>query len=432
VNESDLRKYIRRELLREYDDQTISASEFDDVVGAFKNIFVVAGTALKDISSTLKLTFDVAVSKDKAALEKAFAAYDNRVVSLGREYAQGLEYANKALKGSSFDKLLFMTNPGAYLGYALANLNSADNYGAIRDWFKEVGVEIDQSTIPPGTSDEDLALMATLTGATSTGRTSVIEQQKKLQASIDRLFGFSGDSPGAGDGSAGGGSPPSAGSGGGSGGRRTVSESAGRLNEGSFNKVFGSVLKKMDSKDFKVPDSAVEGVYTVKKEEAEEYAKMLTAPTRFIEELQKSKTPEEVKKALTVLQGSPFKIAGLDKINPNEIEKSTEKAIEAAKEKDKMDELMKQVGANEKMSEEEVFKLVKAFQLKALIGGAIVNAKKEMIPQIEDARKEFLEKYQKGTDLELISKIAPGSELEKTLKDGIEKIKNAGKRKATP
>ena len=165
----------------------------------------------------------------------------------------------------------------------------------------------------------------------------------------------------------------------------------------------------------------------MKKKEAEDFEKMISAPVSFLNLLKEAKTLEDVKSALSLLKSAPFVIKNVEKITPEFLESSAKKAIEAAKKKNKTKELLDSLGLKEEPNEEQLLNVVKAYQLKNLLGQMIVKSSESLTKQTEDLRKFLLKRYQENIDMEIVSKIAPGSECETIMKKGVEKIKNAGK-----
>lgn len=401
MTESDLRRYVRAEILNEYAGE-VRYEDFSKVFDAFKHVFKVAGTAIKSIGSALVLNYDIIVAPSEKEIKEAKERYAVRRTDIEREYKEGLKYAEEAL--GEIEPIIFMANPGLYLAYKAAEISLTD-YGAISDWFKGIGINIDDSPLPPNVSKEDAPIIGMLGGGGAPGTGRIVQQQKQLQASIDRLFGFISGEP--------------------------VTESRRPLNEGladSFKSFLTSATKNMDPKSFGISDKTVEQIYELKRKQADKYVSMLEAPVHFIEALQKSKTIEDVKKALLIMKDAPFNIEGVDKISPKDLDDSAKKAFESAKKNKSIAELYKLVGANEKMSEDEVINRVKAYQLKNLLGDAVVRAKEAILPQIETMRERFVEEFQADAPLSKIEKIAPGSELEKIVRAGVDKISNAGKR----
>ncbi len=403
MTEAQLRGYVRRELLNEYGDVGYSFNT-DKVWESFVNIFKVTHTAIKSVISALVLNYEIIVAPDEEAIEQAHATFANRRARFQQEYEQNLRYFNDV--AGEAELFLFLVNPGAYLAYKIADVTVAD-YGSLRDWFLEVGIKIDKGTVPPNTRPEDRPIIDMLGGSGVEGAGSIVQQQQKLQKSIDRLFGFLVDEE-----------------------AETVSESV-LLKEGleeTIKKFIESGVKDLGPTSFGISEKSVEEVYKLKIEEADKYSKMLDAPLKFIEELQKAKTIEDVKRSLLIMKDAPFKIEGVEEINPKSLDDAAKKAIETAKKKNDLPALIKQVGGNDKSGEKEIFERVKAYQLRNLLGTAVVNARKTIIPQVEKMRAEFIKDFQEGAPLETVKEVAPGSKLEKIMQSGIDKINRAGKR----
>jgi len=143
-----------------------------------------------------------------------------------------------------------------------------------------------------------------------------------------------------------------------------------------------------------------------------------------------------VKSATKILKTSSIVVSGIDKLTPESLEISAKKAIDTAKEneekgkKGSLKELRAELGA-EKLDEKGLLDAVKAYQLKNLLGQAMLQAKEQIIPQTEKMRESFKQKFLESTPLDVLENIDPDGLLTRTVKEGLKKIEEAGKRPST-
>lgn len=415
MRESDLRKYVRKEiLLQESAPGDLAYSDVKEIFDAFKNVFTVAGIALKGIASALVLNVEIIFETDPSKMKGHFTSYDTRLARINGEYRQALAEADKAI--SDFSPVLFLTNPAAYAAFHIAD-SYADNYAATREFLVDIGIESGMSPWPQGDElDKLLSFLAGKGTKSGEGLASTLEKQKTIRTRLDSLFGA------------------------------RLSESAashpGRLIEASKEKAqtmnladqldsfIKKTMPKASSEAFGISKESASAVVDLKKSEAEGFAKILESPARFLGLLRSAKSLEDVKAAVATLQQTPFIVGGIDKITPESLEKSARSAVSEAKKKNKVADLLKVVGLKEEPKDEEsLVAFVKAYQLKNLLGQAVVKSSEELSKQIEELRAELLKKFEEDAPLELVSKVAPGSDLETAMKEGLEKIRNAGKRR---
>ena len=412
----ELRSYIRKEIQLQEAVGDIDSSEIKDVFDSFKNVFVVAGIALKSIVSALVLNVQVFFELDSSKLESYFDAYATRLSSITREYESALSSANENI--SKFMPLLFLTNPGAYAAYQIADSYSS-NFDEAREFLQEIGLSsTNQAWSSAGLAKSGQKLLDLFAGKSgkpneSTSISKLANRQKSISSKINDLFGFN------------------------------VSENANANNNlivessnlngkdknlaGMLEDILFKSMPKVGPEAFGISSASSKSILEMKKKEAEDFEKMISAPVSFLNLLKEAKTLEDVKSALSLLKSAPFVIKNVEKITPEFLESSAKKAIEAAKKKNKTKELLDSLGLKEEPNEEQLLNVVKAYQLKNLLGQMIVKSSESLTKQTEDLRKFLLKRYQENVDMEIVSKIAPGSEFETIMKKGVEKIKNAGK-----
>jgi len=188
-----------------------------------------------------------------------------------------------------------------------------------------------------------------------------------------------------------------------------------------------SDVKKIKPKVFGVSESSQQEAVKLKKEQAETFAKNLDLPTTFLKKMSSAKTLEEVKAAISVLKDSPYSFEGIDKLTPEFLEKSANDALKIAEKKNKLSALFSEIGAKVPDSEEQKIEVIKAYQLRNLLGTTVMNARESIQKQTQLIKKQYLEKYESDTPLAILEKVAPGSDLYKTVQQGLQKIQSAGK-----
>jgi len=421
VKESELRGYIRKEILLAEAAGDFSAQDIKDVWKSFTDVFRVFGTAIKSLLSVLVLNVELIFRTDPQAIEEAFRKYDARAGEVAMEYNTIIGPIKEQF--GEVEPLLFVANPGAYVAYQFAKEGSSGFVGP-RTFLKDVGVDVENSKWlswaktamnldlddPKDRATADtlgIAAGMSATAGTAASPERMEATQKKIQQTLDNIFGLlSRQTEGV------------------------ILEQKGESIPSMLSKFYSEGLKNFPPETFGVDSEAVSKVVKLKREEADSFARTLEAPVSFLQKLAAAKTIEQVKSAIETLNGTPYSIDGVKQLTPEFLESSAKKAVDAAKKKNKIDDLFKQIGIKTPEKEEQMIEAVKAYQLRNLLGKTVVDAKASIVKQTEELRKQYLEKYQSDTPLDTLEKVAPGSELEKTVKAGIEKIRNAGKRGA--
>jgi hypothetical protein len=417
VNSEDIRYYVRKELQLNEVAGDLSSSEVKSVFDAFKNVFTVTGIALKSIVSALVLNVEVFFETDTKKLQSYFNNYNTRLSSITREYEAALSSANETI--SNFMPILFLTNPGAYAAYHIADTYST-NFSSARDFLQEVGLADSSNAWSIDSLDDAsqklLNLLAGKTGTTgeSDSLDKIVNKQNEIKSKLDSLFGAR-ISEGLVS-------------------SKIIKESAGSAKKqmnlaDSINNLLFNKIPKSTPEAFGISQESAKNALDLKRKEAESFSRILESPSKFLEKLSSAKTLEEVKEAVSLLKNTPFVIKNIESITPQFLQSSAENAIKTAKKKGKISELVKTLGLKEAPdNEEQLLSAVKSYQLKILLGQTMIKSGESLSKQIEVLRKELLERFESGSSLEMISKIAPNSELESVVKKGVEKIQNAGKR----
>lgn len=427
MKESDLRKYVRKEILLQEDAGDVSLSEIGTVFDSFKNLFRVAKIAIKSLISSLVLNFKVSYETDQKKIETYFDAYDNRQSDITNEYRAALSKVNEKI--DDFMPLVFLANPGAYLAYQLAEL-PANNFSDVIVFLRDVGVKSNLPYDDPA-DDTTASLLRLAKYALGAGPTpedlppnkkrefAIAQRQKETTEKINRLFGL-----------------------------RSVNESVTiqPLVESKISvEVLGSIdgmveilksaMLKSKPENFGISKKSSSKIALLKKEEAETMSRILDAPIRFLESMSSSRTIEEVRRSIEILRSTPFNVVGVEKLTQGFLDSSAMNVIreinkDPKKKDEKVSQLVSALGLKDRdLSEKDLLQAIKAYQLKTLLGNSMIESSKDLIRQIEDLRRDFIEKFEEDAPLELVSKVAPGSDLETAMKEGLEKIRNAGKRR---
>lgn len=418
MRESDLRKFIRKEIVLQEAAGDLTYADVKGIFDAFKNVFTVAGIAVKSVISALVLNVQVLFTLDPSKAKRAFEAYNTRLSRLTGEYREALAEADKLI--DDFSPLLFVTNPAAYAAFHVAD-SYAGNFAGARSFLQDVGLGDDSrdwgGRDEGGTLQRILDQVAGKPGVAGDSSTldRIQDEQVKIRKRLDALFGTRLSEGGLRNGQ--------------------LNEAASQIEELNFADKIDMFLKetmpKAPPESFGIKSEDARAVLDLKRAEAEELAKILESPEKFMRLLGSAKTLEDVKAAVKELQGTPFVVAGLDNLSPQLLDSSASKAIKAAKEAKSLDGLIKTVGyAGKPDDEQALIAAVKAYQLKNLLGQTFLKSSDELAKGIEQLRSEFLQGFERDAPIATVSKVAPGSELEKIMKVGIEKIKSAGKRKS--
>ena len=419
MKEKDLRRYIRKEIRLNEDAGDFSAQDVKDVWKSFTDVFKVFGTALKSLLSVLVLNVELVFRSDPEEIRRAFASYDSRSGEFSREYNEVLGPIKQQFE--DVEPLLFVANPGAYVAYQFAKDGSQSFLGA-RGFLRDVGVDIEDSKflniaksalgldpddpMERATYDQMRATLGISSTAGTAGSVESIEAaQRKIQQTLDRVFGLATRTT-----------------------ESVLLEQKGPDIFGALEKFYSVGLKEIPPEDFGISSDARSKIADLKRKQADSFAKSLEAPVTFLELLAKAKSIEEVKAAIETLKGTPYVIDGVKQLTPEFLESAAKKALDAARKKNKIDDLFKQIGVPVPEDEKSMLSAVKAYQLKQLLGKTVVDVKTAILKQTEDLREQYTEKYLEDTPLDVMSKVIPGSDIEKTVKAGLEKIRNAGKR----
>ena len=378
MREEDLRKYIQKEVLLTESGIAFSEQELKQVWDSFANVFKVLGIGLKSMINVLALNVRVLFTLDNNKIREAFNRYNIASQRLSAEYARVIAYRAYKFAGETStkfeDSLQFLEDSGLI------------DKDFIRDFLKN-----------PETIDSDEGPSSEDNGK-NRAASAAIMQITNIKNRLDQVFGNLQ--------------------------RESLIREA-RL-EVNKSQVLQS-LRSAPSSIFGIADDDSSKVIALKKKEAEMMASSLRAPTDFLDKLSRAKTINDVKSAIRILKDSPISIDGISKLTPEFLENSAKRVIKTAEEKGSLEKLKTELDA-EMLDEKGLLDAVKAYQMKNLLGQAMLAAKKQIIPQTEKMREVFKRKFLEDVPLELLESIDPEGALTRTVKDGLKKIDEAGKR----
>lgn len=412
MTEDELRQYIRKEIRLNEAAGDISAADVSQIWDAFVNVFRVAKTAIKSLISVLVLNVKLVFSLDSESRKKAKEQYQTRRAQIESEYDRLLGPARERF--AKIEPLVFLAYPGAYLGYEIAKGGIAE-FADIREFLQQAGIDITSMRLPTGLDGGpggkgDLSMMHGLFGGgtpnTEGALTKIYDQQKKLQASLDKIFGLAQSRMGEG----------------------VLLEQKGESLEDQIKVFFDQVIAKAKPESFGLDSKAGQSVVELKREQARRFSKDLEAPLKFMQKLASSKNVDDVKAALELLKGTPFTLQGVDQLTPEYLNTSAEKALSAAEKSKKLPELFSEIGVEVPEDRKSRLDAVKAYQLRNLLGTTVLKVKNDLTKQIESLRGSYLEEFESDVSLETVKRVAPGSELERVMEQGMQNISNAGKR----
>jgi len=396
VREEDLRKYIQKEVLLTEAPGDLDVNELKQIWNSFTNVFKVMQIGLKSLIAVLVLNIKVTFTQDMKKIEDIFQRYDQVDQRLTSQYRTITEPIISEL--GPIEPLVFITNPGPYLAYKFAEASSEnfeeslkflEDTGIIKaDWFRRYLKDPllpDAGTVSQGPNSR-------------TPSDAAIGQLNQIKRKLDAVFG------------------------------KSLGESL--IREAKINASKEEMLQAFRNAPpdvFKVSNKDAMGYIEMKRKEAATLSQVLSAPTDFLDKLSRAKAINDVKSAIQILKNSPISVNGIDKLTPEFLENSAKRVIKTAEEKGSLEKLKTELDA-EMLDEKGLLDAVKAYQMKNLLGQAMLAAKKQIIPQTEKMREVFKRKFLEDVPLELLESIDPEGALARTVKDGLKKIDEAGKR----
>ncbi len=398
MREEDLRKYVRKEVLLTEAGIAFSEQELKQVWDSFANVFKVLGIGLKSMINVLALNVRVLFTLDNKKISEAFNRYNIASQRLSAEYARVIGPIIENL--GPVEPLIFIANPGAYLAYKIAG-EASTKFEDTLQFLEDSGI-IDKDFVRDFLKNPEIIDSGDRSSPESGGKdraaSAAIMQITNIKNKLDQVFGnLQRES--------------------------LIREAKSEVNKSQLLQMLRSAPPNM----FGIANDDSSNAITLKKKEAEMMVSLLSAPTDFLDKLSRAKTINDVKLAIQILKNSPISVDGIGELTSEFLESSAKKVIKTAEEKGNLEKLKIELGA-EKLDEKGLLDAVKAYQLKNLLGQAMLQAKKQIIPQTEKLREAFKRKFLEDVPLELLESIDSEGELIKIVKAGLKKIEEAGKR----
>jgi len=417
MNESDerfIREAIRREIRKELLSENVSASAADvkDVWEAIKRVFSVTKIAIKSVISGLVVNVQLMFTVDPAKVDEYVRDYKTRQQDILREYKTEMAPVYELL--SDYEPILFMTAPGAYLA-AKVSLQGPEMYNDVLDYMREAGVELDPQRPPGGDTKEESfwgAALASLgvkpTGASVPTVNDFKSTANEIKSRLDSIFGVVSGTP--------------------------IRESRLLLEASDFDEkmkeITISILKQIKPENLGFDPGAAEKIAKVKEDEANDLAKLLTVPQRFIEAIGNAKSITDATNAVKMLEGTPYVIKGIEGLKPEAIDAVAKSKIKDLKDdKQKMDLVLEANPAAKvkgPITDEIVLGAAKTIILKKTLAKALLDSKKELPKVVEELRTRVLKTYTGDVKVDELKKYDPDNPVIKAVEAGVKKIETSG------
>jgi nucleotide-binding universal stress UspA family protein len=438
MNESVLRQYVRRELLKEEYGSYMSAQDLYDIFDSIKDVWEVTKVAIKDVLSAAVYVYDVAVAANGEEIAKAQKRFYDDKQKIAGEYSAALSKVQERM-GKDFKMVAFLANPGAYL---LVKAYDSGPQAAkdVIQFLAEAGMDFEMPARDAKGEPDDTEIAirqnqldSALGKTTSYTQANFVTLQKDLISRLDAALGMRGTTT------------------------EGVSYVRNLLLEEKSVSKFDNAVKGFQKdmrkelqeklKDFdmsKIVDPADQKkLLETKKEEAKSYVSILNAPTKFVVSIGKAKTMADVRKATEFLKGTPYR---LDGIGPEEEKKIAEQAKQLAKdsrEKKKVKQILDAAESKvspEKVTDEELYDACVVVLTKNAIDSIAKmfedpdkagDKAKKLVADIEKYKGELLETFMDGLtddDLTFMEKSKSGREFAEVIRGGRNAIKASGLR----
>jgi len=438
MTETQLRQYVRQELLREEYGAFLTADDLYKVFDSIKDVWEVTKVAIKDVLSAAVYVYDVAVAVNGEEIAEAKKKFTTRKEKITDLYAGALKSVQERM-GKDFHMVAFLAAPGPYL-LAQAYDKGPQTAKDVVQFLGEAGMNFEMPSRDVRGDPETAADIgaqayqdAILGKKTSYKQADFTARSQEIESALNKVFGI----------------------------RSTTSEGVtgirNLLREEKDSKSLDDAMKGAQKglvkfledalKDFdmsKVVDPTDQkSLLDAKQAEAKEYVGILNAPTKFVVAMGKAKTMADVRKATEFLKGTPYKLEG---IGPDEEKKIAEQAKQLAKdarEKKKVQEILKAAESKaspDKVTDEELYdasvvvltknaieEIAKVFNDPDKAG----EKGKKLVQEIEKYKAELLEAFMDDLtdkDLEMMAKSKSGRELAEVIRAGASAIKSSGLR----
>ena len=470
MRESQLRSYIRKEILRESGVYT-TVADLEAIWSSVVDAFELVKVAFKDVLSSTAYVFDVFTAEDLEAIEKAKDNFQARKERIADEYAQAFSKVTENM-GADFRAACFLMAPQYYLGSKVL-LQGPIYYKDTVEYLRDAGLEVKTEPQRYAYSSTDYGKMLARAQEDSLmGRTTkhgsnadFASLSKSIMKRLNTKTGISTtptesinhDLP------------------------IIVEKADGDKKKSSFAELaFEDLSKQLEGLDSDVfVDSAgVKKYLDLKTKEAEDYAGMINRPLQFVAEAAKAQDIAQLREAVKKMKGGAIKIDGLGPEEEKKIEAAAAELVKKAKENGNTEELFKAAGMKAPQAEKEIISEAEPTDAQSVKGQtpqsgnaktgspnpadeqlkqaaykvAVMNAIKNFamtfqnpakagesgakyLAQLESVKKKFIESYKSdisNEDMEILKKTENGKKLIETMNKGVKMIESAGLLGAQP
>jgi hypothetical protein len=451
VKESQLRKYIRKEVLRENFGGGVymDASDLAAVWGSIVDAFDMVKVSFKDVLSSTTYAYDVFTAPNLQAIEEAHKDYEARKERIADEYAIAFRKVSENM-GNDFRAAVFLMSPGYYLGSKIA-MEGPAYYKAVVEYLRESGIYVKEDMQRYSHDSPHYAKMLARAQEDSLmGKTTQFGNNVEFKRFADRIIHKLDIKTGT------------------SGANESVRSDLPIIVErGEKEQVkksgailaFEDLTKTLEELEpGKLIEASVAKDYLdLKKKEAEDYVGMINMHLQFIAEVTASKDIQQLQKAIKKMHGGAIKIEGLGDDEVKKIKAAASEIVKSAKSKGKTADIFKTAGMKPPREEKEqlheddppetkqdkgydsyleqaamkvaVMDAVRKFTLVFQDPEKAGEAGEKYIMQLQAVRKKFVDAYtsdiSKG-DIAILEKSPNGKKLISAMKKGKEAIENAG------
>lgn len=435
MTEQELRKYIRREVLKEGPFSgaigVVGQGTFlGTLLSSFDTAIETAQLVFKDILTSVHYLVRISFATDREQIEALKEKFKQKKEQIAQDYDQLWKSLDESMS-TDFKALAYLMAPGPYIAAKLTM--EGPGYGrSLKTYFNEAGfdIELPASKPPPGdpaareshewgrgiakdlktfkaTQAAILAKLDARLGISATTESKealpvIVEVSEDRISNDDKIPNVKADAE-------------------------------------RESKSFIDGIENVDDNKLVKPEVATQ-MLNAKKEEAKSYVDSLNRPGQLLAQLSKAKTLDETRKIVASLKQSPVKINAFSGDEEQKLVEAAKKMVAEAKQKKKQADLFKAAGLDAKQEQTDE-KLLEA-AIMVLTKEAIANfirilsnpqkagqEGKNLLDAFQVARKEFTDALMEGLDekdFDLIKKTKHGAELVAILTKGKKDIASAG------
>lgn len=447
MTENQLRKYIRREILKEGGGVYMDVSDLEAIWGSIVDAFEMVKVSFKDILSSSKYMFDVFTAPNLEEIEKAKTNYQARKERIADEYAATFSKISENM-GSDFRAAVFLMAPNYYLGTKLT-MQGPVYYKATVEYLREAGIEVkDEMQRYSQDAPHYEKMLARAQEDALMGRTTkygsnadFADVSKRIIQRLNVKTGVASTSESV---------------------KSDLpiiverDEMRGKKSYSEF--AFEGLSKQVESLDPKqIADPAgVKAYLDLKAKEAQDYAGMINMPLQFVVEAARAKDLKQLRETIKKMQGGAIKIEGLGPEEEKKIVAAAQDIVKTAKADGKTVDVFKAAGMSPPKQEKgqlheedppagnattDDSALEQAAQ-KVAVMNAIKNFAlifqdprkageqgKNYLMQLDTVKRKFVESYTSDIskeEIEILKKTENGKKLIQTIEKGKRVIESAG------